>query len=623
LESGRVEDWNLPKLFAGAFLLTWASGLHYYAAAAFLGVSVYMVWALVSLGWKNGWPRVAALCAGGCLFGIPYMAFYLAPYFKKIWMAVQANQGNQGVMVALRTQFDWYRKWSQLDYIPALLRKPFGWGIPLLVYSTAILASIRSTRGLALAALPLQLFLFAFASHKLSSYFIHEVGIFAAAVAVGSIVLADYLLRRFKQTRLQNFLLPAAASLMVAYLIAANPALRGATVAEQASVHEADIARAASRSILGPHAKVAGRLGAWYSSGGEYWWDIESDMLRADPMNPATYFSNFDAVAEYTHMSDATQNSSISSWYANGTLKLRGFFFGETNEQLQIVLLTARSAPHVVGYAARNHQLFRFEEQADGDYETLSAVCPMTPELQQDHWGNRWDGTFSSMLRLPVRNSEPASVVLTVVAPRMLAEPAGWMARSCRSIGKVPGTLLLADRDWLIASLRRDDLPMKFPRDMESLPGYTGQGLNSAMTPPTESVRSNQFLSLAAIQPTTPQALVARVPQIRITTPAAGGSFAAQIPIAGRQSAPGPCWVQLRLRVLSGRIGFATYNIRDGILERTSAPVSKSVQPMDVVLPVPDLRKATSIVIFNDGDSSATVDVLDATVLTASSARHQ
>src|SRR6202035_3780887 len=97
-----------------------------------------------------------------------------------------------------------------------------------------------------------------------------------------------------------------------------------------------------------------------------------------------------------------------------------------------------------------------------------------------------------------------------------------------------------------------------FLRNMEDLPGYTGQGLNSAMTPPAGSVRLNQFLTLSAIQPTTPQARIDRVPQFRpqfrVTTPPTGGAFAAAIPVMHRESAPSSCRVQLRLRVLSGRI---------------------------------------------------------------------
>jgi hypothetical protein len=619
LESGRLENWNHPKLFAGAFLLTWASGVHYYAGAAFLGVLVYMIWALWSLGWKKAWSRVLALCVGGCLFGIPYCAFYLVPYFKKIWSAIQANHANQGVPAAVRTHLEWYRRWAHLDYLPSLIRKPFGLGVPLVVFSTAILALVRSTRGLALAALPLQLFLFAVASHKLSSYFIHEVAFFAGAVAVGSLVLAEQLWRRLRipvvQPMFQQLFLPVAATLLTIYLVSGNPALRAAMVSQEPHMQEADVARAASRTILGPQARVAGRLGAWYASGAKYWWDIESDMLGPDPHDPATYFSNFDAVAEYTHMSEVTAHASVSSWYADGILKLRGFYFGETNEQLQLVLLTAAAPPQVIGYAAKNHELYRFEEHADGDYEVLSAVCPVTPELQQDRWWGRWDGTFSSVLRLPQQGAAAGSVVVTVLAPRLLSEPAGWIGRSCKRIGKVRGFLGIADRTGLIDSLRREDTPMVFLRNMEDLPGYTGQGLTPSMTPPTGTIRLDQILTLSAIQPTTPQALIYLTPQIRISTPLSGGAFAAAIPVKHAEAVKGPCWVQLRLKVLSGHIGFAPYSLRTGFLTRTPVPILKSDQPLDVALAVPDLHAATSIVIFNEGNAPAQVDVLDAAVL--------
>jgi hypothetical protein len=617
LESGRLDNWYHPKLFAGAFLLTWASGLHYYAGAAFLGVLVYIVWALSSLGWKSGWSRALALCAGGCLFGIPYATFYLVPYFKKIWSAIQANQGDRGFLVAVRTHLNWYRTWAHLEYIPALVRKPFGLGVPLLVFSTTALSLVRSTRGLALAALPLQLFIFALASHKLSGYFVHEVGLFAAAVGVGSLVLAERLWRRIPVARIQPLFLPVAAVLLALYLVVGNPALRAVIVSEEPHIHEADLARASARVILGPQARVAGRLGAWYSSGAAFWWDIESDMLGTDPFNPTTYFSNFDAVAEYAHMSETTGNASISSWYASGALKLRGFYFGETNEQLQIVLLSATPPPQVIGYAARNHELYRFEEHPDGDYQVLSAVCPMTPELREDRWWNRWDGTFSSLLRLPQRNGDPAGFVVTVLAPRLLAEPAGWMGRSCRGIGKIRGTLLPADRKALVDSLRRGDTPIVFNRNMEELPGYTSQGLTQSMTPPAGTIRLNQVLALSGIQPATEKVRIERIPQLRISTSLSGGAFAASIPVTHRESVPASCWVQLRLKVILGWIGFAAYNPRQGILARTPFPLLKSNQPLDVAVAIPDLHAATDIIIFNEGNTPGKVDVLDATVLVA------
>ena len=56
LESGRLEKWRKSKLFAGAFALAWASGVHYYAVAAGLGVAVYMIAAVRRLGWRKAMP---------------------------------------------------------------------------------------------------------------------------------------------------------------------------------------------------------------------------------------------------------------------------------------------------------------------------------------------------------------------------------------------------------------------------------------------------------------------------------------------------------------------------------------------------------------------------------------
>ena len=72
LESGRLANWNLKWLFAGAFLVTYASGIHYYAAPALLGVLVYMIWAIVQNGWRRASKPLLAMSAGGLLFGVPY-----------------------------------------------------------------------------------------------------------------------------------------------------------------------------------------------------------------------------------------------------------------------------------------------------------------------------------------------------------------------------------------------------------------------------------------------------------------------------------------------------------------------------------------------------------------------
>ena len=40
-----------------------------------------MIWAIWKLGWKEAKPRVMAMCLGGGLFLVPYLALYVIPYF--------------------------------------------------------------------------------------------------------------------------------------------------------------------------------------------------------------------------------------------------------------------------------------------------------------------------------------------------------------------------------------------------------------------------------------------------------------------------------------------------------------------------------------------------------------
>jgi hypothetical protein len=612
LESGRIDSWNRGKLFAGAFMLTWASTIHYYAAFAFTGVAVYLVWAVRGLSWKQAKSRVLALCAGGCLFGIPYLGFYLLPHLHLVLSTIRSYEGNGVTATSILAHFRLYREMSQ-NGLPAIITKPLGLGIPVVLFSTAVLSFIPSTRGLALAALPLQLFIFFFASHKWSMYLLHEIALFTAAVAVGLLVLSDYLLRRVHLQRLQNLFVTTAAVLLFLYLINGNPTLRAAIVSTEPHVHEGDVARAAGRVILGPHASVAGRYGAWYTSGAAYWWDLETDMLGPSPYDPILFFRNFDAVVDYPHMNEKSSGGTVGSWYAQGALKLRGFYFGESNEQLQFVLLSARPVPQVVGYAARNGQVYRFEEHPTGDYQVISAVCPTAPELQYSAWGERWPGTFSTIEQLPNPTLE-AAVLVTVLTARS-PEPAGWIGRSCKEVAKVNGALLLADRRALVNGLRQEDTPMNFPRVLEQVPGFIGVGLPADLVPPKDTIRLSQVLRLSDLRPNSDQIQVEREPRIRVTTPLSAGAFAAAIPILHRGSMVTPCWVELRLRVISGRIGLAVFNYKSGILTRTYGSVLKSDEPEDVVLKAPDLRKATHIIIFNDGSSPGQFDVLDAGVL--------
>ena len=609
LESGRLDNWNRSRLFAGALVLTWASGVHYYAAFAFTGVAVYLVWVVRSLGWRDGRGRVIALCAGGCVFGGLYLAFFVIPCWRFILAEIHTVSGPGSVGLSISRHLDLYSRWSHDFNRPALVRFAMGSGVPLLVFSSAILAALRTTRGLALAALPLQLFVLLFAWHKMEFYLVHECLLFAAALATGALVCADHAFKRFKPALRLPFQSAAAGALCIC-LVWGSPMLAKATVSLEPKVHEVVVARAASRQILGPDARVSGRGGAWFASGAAHWADLETDLAPPGQVwfDAPAYFSNLDAVADYPFQSG---EGPLSSWYSDGTLKLRGFFFGETNDQLRLVYLSTRRVPQVVGYAARNGRLYRFQEDPGGDYQVLSAACP--PEQAPWVWPRR--STFSSILNFSQDSPDAGRFLVILLAPRFAMTPSGEFGRGCREISRIPGILQFADKEALLATLRQDDPPMHFYRMLEEMPGYIGMGLPAGAAPPPDTIRVDGVLDLSKTFSQSPAQVQFR-PGLRITTGAGLGTFSGFIPVNHAESIATPCWVALRVHVLSGRVGFAAYDDRKGIIARTPA-IAKSPEPQTTALRVADFRTATHIVIFNDSTlpSGGLVDVLDAAVL--------
>jgi len=625
LESGRLANWNWRSLAAGAFLLTWASGTHYYAAFAFAGVTVYAVWAVRSLGWKEAKPRLAALFLGGCLFGIPYVVLYLLPYRTDIQRAVGYTEGQAGVEAAIRRHAEMYRTWATTPHqmALALIQVPMAWLVPLLAYTTAILGAVSSTRGLALAALPLQLFLYLFAWHKMHQYLVHEVALFAGAVMIGALVLLDGVSRRLPAA-VRRGVLPAAAAFMGAYLAIGSPMLKAARLSMKPRIHEVEVARAAAREILGPNARVGGDWGEWYASGAAHFYNTQADIRFASlGFDPRTYFTNLDAAVECPDFCVSVGGHSASGWYADGTLKLRGFYFGENNnDQLQFVLLSVTQPARLVGYASRDGQLYRFQQEPVGDYDVISAVCPVSSDVGLSYyaWYANWPGLFWNVLRIPEDSPDSKRVLVTLLAPRSTTEPTGWMGRSCRTLLRVPGTLLLADRKAMVEQLRRSDAPMHFYRDLSEVPGYTGVGLPPSETPPEKATRLDNVLDLSKIEPWN-NAQMDSGPERRLTTLPSMGAFCASIPVHHAESVVGPYWVELRLRVLSGRVGFLAFNARNGELARTM-PIAARRDPQTVALRVPDFRSATNIIITNESSFRAQVEVLDAAILVPQQAEH-
>ena len=606
LETGRLEAWDGAKLAAGAFFLTWASGTHYYAGPAAAGVAVYLVWAIWKLGWKEARPRVIAMCLGGGLFVLPYLALYVIPYFREISTTIRNTVGHGGVALSVERHLALYKNWSQETYHPALVRKAMALGIPLLVFSTAILAAIRSTRGIALAALPLQLGVFLLVWRKMPYYIVHESVFFAAAVAIGLLVLSHYLLTRWTPKFERGFA-PLAAIVLAICIAKGSPMLAEARVTVLPRVHEMELAHAAGQRMLGLHARVGGRWWAWYASGAGHWFDVERDLhLGFLEFDPATYMRNLDALEVCPSMDEPGRPN---SWYADGTLRLRGFYFAQTNPTLRCVLLSAQGITPLTGYAEVNDQLYRFEQSDPGDYEVLSAVCP----AGGPDWSDPGKGVFSTVLMLR-DGPEAKRRLVTVLAPRSYITPPGPAGRSCREVSRIRGTFFLDDWKGVVDWSRKIDPPMHFYRNIEDMPGYAGVGLPaSSVLPSGVSPVDNVVLDLSKLE-ISRGARLEHVPQVRLTTISLPGAFSANLPIPNHERVTGPSWIVLTLRVRSGRMGFGAFDRFKGLLAKTQA-INRSAEPQKVALFVPDLSHTTDVILFNDGTGPAEVDIFEAAVM--------
>jgi hypothetical protein len=381
LESGRISGWNKALLFLGSLLLTFSSALHYPGAVASAGVAVYALWVLVETGWRRALGRLGALGAGAGTIGVPYLTAFLIPHHAQILQLIQAADPVAGPLASLGTHMRFYEVfWRLLRAVgPAkLLLVPVWFQIPLILLALITLLVPPSTRALAIAALPYPLFLLLFVQRKYwgPGYFLPEILLYIAGIGVAALTFL-YVLTRALSTQARAAVVSISVLFITAVLI--TPGLR-VPHGPLGPVHQAEIARAAARSILGPGALVASRqVMLFYASGGGRYYDVSADVLVDEPRDPAAYFAPFDSVVEPSVFSFDTRNrshKSLTSWYADGTLKLRGFYLTAREPALPYLMLTAGTPATVEGYAlSGSGELARYVQQEGGDRLLVAAVC--------------------------------------------------------------------------------------------------------------------------------------------------------------------------------------------------------------------------------------------------------
>jgi hypothetical protein len=370
---------------------------------------------------------------------------------------------------------------------------------------------------------------------------------------------------------------------------------------------------------------VAGRLLLWYASGAEDYYNLQMDLnwvpeIRVDP---SSLFENFDAVAEHENFSDdsqASQRVTISSAYAGGALRLRGFYFSATDPDLQIVLLSAHPVSAVHGYAVLGGRLQRFDEQPGGDHELIAAACPSLPETPPEKWSSRWPDTASAVLYLPGPRPDGATNVVTVLTPIGRPQASTEISHSCRELFRARGGVTPADQEALIRELRNQDTTIRFVRNVEDLPGFRGIRPPRDSMPPAGAVRVDGVLDLSAIRQEGPGSRLERLPQVRVTVPPGAGEFGAALPVSHAQFIPGTCWAQVRLKVLRGRVELSSLRRSDSLLI-DSSQLYRSSEPLDLAVKISRLSEVNRVLVRNAGGISfpnqtqpLEVEILDSAV---------
>jgi len=389
LESGRINNWDLKRLAIGAFLLAYASGIHYPAIFSFMGILVYLGFALKAN--RSHGKRVAiVMLLGALVFAIPFFLLWVIPDFDNIIAWSKMNPDFIPVdipMSALQAHTVIYQaifnKMSEY-IIAAILFFPLNIGIPVVLISTLILFVRKETRLMAIAALPTQLFLL-LAIERIgdgANYYYFELILYLSAIVILVIVAIRFLVAKANRFWPKwNTLVNPLIAIGLVVLLIFGTGVQQAEFTTQPRPDEFTIARAAGNSIVGQDALVGAQIGRNYIHGESYWVNVNPYIIWNNyEFNTTSFFSKFDAIGIDSIQSDTANkanNKSLISYYIDQTLQLKGFYFSSRhNPVLSYMLFNTNQSTPIEGYALlKDWSVIHFEEKESGNYVFGTAVC--------------------------------------------------------------------------------------------------------------------------------------------------------------------------------------------------------------------------------------------------------
>jgi len=488
MECSRQKGWDPKRLFLGSLLLAYASAAHYTGPLAAGSIVFYVAWIWRTLPPPQAKRAAATAAVAVALIALPFLFFFVIPFRHGIVDMFKSTGAVGTLLSPLALHREAYRLWGgQYGVSPGqpltqTMLKPL-WAslVPAALVGPVLFVFFRATRVLAVACLPLLFFILFGAGHKLinyTGYFVPEFMIYFSAVlfVAGSLIA---LAAQSLGWSFPRWLRCTAALVFTAIVVHEHPS----TVAWKArrDIDDLEIARAAARSIIGPGALVGARAAdGWYVSGGDHFYDMDQE-LESKPTLAAldlpSFFASFPAIVinpSWTWHTVNKERVTLTTEFARGALKLRGFVFSERNlnpeSPASMVIVGTRRTKPVRGFASDAGTLYEFQEAPGTDWIYYAAVCPSNVFAHEQI-------RFLSTLNLPGRTLNELDQEKLI---RTTVGPANWFTsrilpqtKACSVIEQIPVAAREISRQSLLAQLH-DEIPIRFYRNASSAIAMAG-----------------------------------------------------------------------------------------------------------------------------------------------------
>jgi hypothetical protein len=464
--------------------------------------------------------------------------------------------------------------------------------VPLGVWALAVLLAFRSSRALAIAAVPplMSIALLSVSSESAGEAgYIPEVALYLAAMVMVVLTAAMRVIAMLQPAQTERGLAVVALTggLIV---LQAVPRTMGVRWDFTSGPAFADLQRAATEQLLGP-SRVIALLDqrAWYVSGGSVIWDAFREVSRTRADDFRDLFEDVDAVVLTNNdLSGTVGETLLADWFEDDGLDLSGLVIvSDAEERVSGVelLLSPVSRP-ARAFMVRGDEVQQFTARAGGPALLATAEClwgasPLDPD------GRAFDA------RIPI-GPETTGRALLVAAGERKAMDALFSNLDPRCVAREQITGVLEES--FVSLEPGAGTPVSMMDERSDALAFSGR--KESRPQPTVAVAATiDWAQLALANRTSPTATSAL--PLEVIMPAEPWAYGAVVPVRrSGDTSQGELVFAIKARVHSGEAGFGVLNAsEDDFVAR--APMRAHFETQVLELRIPDAARIGRFVIQN------------------------